>query len=76
MALMCAGFPNVHASAWLLVPTAGALVGTFETIRCLRREWSFYHGTVLILIYADILVVAVIVFLLLYPWLAWMQGAK
>jgi len=74
IALVCVGFPDVHASAWMLVPAAGALLGTFETTRCLRRCWSFYHGAVLILLYSDILVLAVIFFLLLYPWARWLQG--
>jgi hypothetical protein len=73
MALVCVGFPDVHASAWMLIPAAGAVLGTFETTRCLRRRWSFYHGGVLLLLYADILVLAVIFFLLLYPWAQWLQ---
>lgn len=73
MALACVGFPDVHATAWMLVPAGGALVGTFETTRCLRRTWSFYHGGVLLLLYADILVLAVVFFLLLYPWAQWLQ---
>ena len=51
----------------MLIPAAGAVLGTFETSRCLRRRWSFYHGGVLLLLYADVLVLALIVFLLLYP---------
>ena len=73
MALACVGFPDVHATAWMTVPAAGAVLGTFETTRCLRRRWSLYHGGVLILLYADILVLAVIFFLLLYPWAQWLQ---
>lgn len=74
LALACVGFPNVHATAWMLIPAAGALVGTFETTRCLKRQWSFYHGGVMILLYADILVLAVVFFLLLYPWAQWLQS--
>lgn len=73
MALLCVGFPNVHASGWMVIPAAGAVLGTFETTRCLRRRWSFYHGGVMLLLYADILVLAVIFFLLLYPWAQWLQ---
>lgn len=75
IALLCVGFPNVHPSAWVLIPAAGALVGTFETTRCLRRRWSFYHGGVMILLYTDILVLAVIFFLLFYPWAKWLQAS-
>ena len=49
-------------------------VGTWETTRCLQRKWSFYHGGVLLLLYADVLVLALVVFLMLYPYAKWMQG--
>lgn len=73
MALVCGGFPDVHPTAWLIVPAAGAVLGTVDTTRCLRRKWSFYHGGVLLLLYADVLVLALIFFLLLYPWAKWLQ---
>ena len=48
--------------------------GTWETSRCLRRRWSLYHGSVMLLLYADILALALIFFLLLYPYAHWLQG--
>jgi hypothetical protein len=42
--------------------------------RCLQRRWSFYHGGVLLLLYADVLVLALVVFLMLYPYAKWLQG--
>ena len=74
LALVCGGFPDARATAWLLLPAALAVLGTVETTRCLQRKWSFYHGGVLLLLYADVLVVALIFFLLLYPWAKWLQG--
>jgi len=53
---------NVHASLLLLVPVFLAAYGTWETSRCLRPRWSFYHGGVLLLLYADVLALALIVF--------------
>ncbi len=73
VALLCGGFPHVHPSAWLILPAAAAVLGTADTTRCLRRKWSFYHGGVLLLLYADVLVLALIFFLLLYPWAKWLQ---
>jgi hypothetical protein len=35
-----------------------------ETARCLQRKWSFYHAGVLILLYADLMILATIVVLL------------
>lgn len=74
LSLFLAGFPEVHPSPALILPTALALYGTWETIRCLRRKWNFYHGGVLLLLYADVLVLALIVFLLLYPYADWLQS--
>lgn len=74
-AFFWAGFPNVHPTLLLLLPVGGALYGTGETVRCLRRRWSFYHGGVLLLLYTDILALALIVFLFLYPWAGWLQGS-
>jgi len=74
LALLCAGFPDIHPSPWILLPACAALYGTWETTRCLRRRWSFYHGGVMLLLYADVLVVALILFLLLYPYAHWLQG--
>jgi hypothetical protein len=74
LALLFSGFPDIHPSLGLLLPTAIAVYGTWETTRCLRQRWSFYHGGVMLLLYADILVLALIVFLLLYPYARWLQG--
>ena len=65
--LRLAGFPNVnnlHRSRWHILTLVIALWGMVETIRCLRRRWSFYHAGVLILIYSDLMGIAVIVALL------------
>jgi len=74
LALVSAGFPDIHTSWWMVVPTLGSLYGTWETGRCLRRRWDFYHGGVMLLLYTDVLVVALVLFLFLYPWARWLQG--
>ena len=74
LAIRWVGFPNIHPSLLVAIPAAGAFYGTWETTRCLRRRWSFYHGGVMLLLYADILVLALILFLLLYPYAQWLQG--
>src|ERR1700733_14117065 len=65
---------NVRGSLMVAVPGCLAVYGTWETSRCLRPRWSFYHGGVLLLLYADVLALALIVFLLLYPYARWLQG--
>jgi hypothetical protein len=74
LAFTVGGFPNVHASLLMVVPVALAAWATWETTRCLQRRWSFYHGGVLLLLYADVLVLALVVFLMLYPYAKWLQG--
>jgi hypothetical protein len=68
--LALAGFPNVlhlHASSWQFVPVVAAICGMFDTARCLDRTWSLYHGGVLILLYSELMILAMAVFLWIYP---------
>ena len=74
LAFVVGGFPNVHASPLMVVPVLLAGWSTWETTRCLQRKWSFYHGGVLLILYAEVLVLALVVFLMLYPYAKWLQG--
>ncbi len=38
-----------------------------ETARCLQRKWSLYHGAVILLLYTDLMILAMIVILVAYP---------
>lgn len=67
-AFFLAGFPDLHPDPRLLIPAGIALAGTLDTMRCLRLKWSFYHGGVILLLYMDIMAMAMILFLLLYPY--------
>jgi hypothetical protein len=65
--LHLAGFPyiqNLHGSWWQILALLVAAWGMAETARCLRRKWSLYHAGVLILLYADLMILATIVVLL------------
>ncbi|HEX3436349.1 MAG TPA: permease [Pseudacidobacterium sp.] len=73
MSFLLSGFPNVHPSLKLMIPAVLALYGTYDTVRCLRLRWSFYHGGVLLLLYMDVMALAMIFFLLLYPYEEWIQ---
>ena len=67
--LLLAGFPHIeqiHGSKWQIAALLGALWGMGETARCLRRKWSLYHAGVLILLYADLIILAAIVALLAF----------
>ncbi|MGD0732312.1 MAG: permease [Terracidiphilus sp.] len=68
--LRLAGFPDIHAlhgSSWQIVPVVAAAWGMAETARCLGRKWSLYHAGVLILLYSELMILALTLFLCLYP---------
>jgi hypothetical protein len=64
-----AGFPhvkNLHSSPWLLLAVLAAAWAMAETVRCLGRRWSFYHAGVLLLLYSDLMILAMALFFWLY----------
>jgi hypothetical protein len=68
--LLLAGFPhieNLHGSRWQVLTLFPGAWGMGETVRCLQRRWSLYHAGVLLLLYADLMILAMIVFLVAYP---------
>jgi len=68
--LRLAGFPrieNLHGSRWQIAALLVAAWGMAETARCLQRHWSFYHAGVLIMLYADLMIMLAIVVLLTVP---------
>jgi CO dehydrogenase/acetyl-CoA synthase gamma subunit (corrinoid Fe-S protein) len=68
--LRLAGFPsvdNLHGSHWQILALLVAAWGMAETARCLQRKWSLYHAGVLLLLYADLMILAGIVVLLAVP---------
>ena len=67
-AVLLSDFPNNRATLLLLLPTVGAMLGTAETVRCMRQRWDFYHAGVILCVYMDLMALAVIVFLLIYPY--------
>jgi hypothetical protein len=71
--LLLSGFPHVHTAWPLVFAVLAALWGTYDTVRCLRLKWSFYHGGVLLLLYMDVMALTMIFFLFLYPYAEWIQ---
>jgi hypothetical protein len=70
VSLRLGGFPDLatlHASRWQLVPAALALGGLAETLRCVRRRWDMYQAGILILLYSELMILAMAVFLFFYP---------
>ena len=69
-------FPHNRANPFLVFPTFFALVGTADTVRCIRKRWSLYHGGVLFLIYMDLMADAMILFFFLYPYSLWITTSR
>ena|ERR1700761_4384374 len=70
VSLRLAGFPHIellHRSKWQIAVLAAGLGGMAETARCMKRKWTLYHAGVLILLYAELLILTMIVFLTIYP---------
>ncbi|HVZ83725.1 MAG TPA: hypothetical protein VG893_08620 [Terracidiphilus sp.] len=69
VSLRLAGFPhieNLHGSHWQILALLVAVWGMVETARCLHRRWSLYHAGILLLLYADLMILTMIVFLVAY----------
>lgn len=67
-AIFLSDFPHNRATLLLVVPTLFAILGTADTVRNMRRRWSFYHAGVILCIYMDLMAVAMILFFLVYPY--------
>jgi hypothetical protein len=67
--LLLEGFPRtgaLHASPWQILVVPVAFTAMIDTFRCLGRHWSLYHAGVLILLYAELLILALALFFWLY----------
>lgn len=68
--MLLEGFPrtnSLHASPWQILVVPAACWGMIETARCLSRKWSFYHAGVLILLYSELMILAMAIFFWLVP---------
>ena len=72
-AFRLADFPHNHATLLIVLPFLIAAVGTWDTARCMQRRWGFYHGGVILLLFMDLMAVAMILFLLFYPYAQWIS---
>ena len=68
--LLLAGFPHIeklHSSSWQIAALFIAAWGMAETGRCMGGKWNLYHAGVLILLYSDLVILTLIVFMVAYP---------
>ena len=67
--LALAGFPRIeklHGTHWQIAVVPFACWGLVETARCLRQRWSLYHAGVLILLYTELMVLAMVLVLCVF----------
>lgn len=64
-------FPYNRLNPWLAIPLAVSMIGTADTLRCMRKRWNWYHGGVILCAYMDLMCVCMILFFLIYP--LWLQ---
>jgi hypothetical protein len=70
ISLRLGGFPDItalHLSHWQVVP--GLMTGwsIAETLRCADRTWSLHYAAVLMLLYSEMMILCMAVFLFFYP---------
>jgi hypothetical protein len=63
------GFPHSRATLLLLIPAGLALLGTFDTLRCMQPRRNLYHAGVMLCLFMDMLAVCLILFFLFFPYL-------
>lgn len=68
-AAVLAHFPHVQPTLWVLAPMVLVLAGTADTVRNIRRRWSFYHAGVMLCLYMDLMSIFLVLFFLVYPFL-------
>jgi len=56
-----------RASNGQILPVLLACWAMAETFRCLGRRWNLYHAGVLILLYSELMILALALFLWIYP---------
>lgn len=74
LALRLADFPENRANPFLVLPFLLAAAGTVDTARNMRRRWDWYHGGVVLCLYADLMILSMIIFFWLYPYASWLSG--
>jgi len=66
LSLRLAGFPALdspHPSPWQAVVIPIVAWAMIETVRCLKSRWSFYHAGVVILLYSELMILVMALFL-------------
>jgi len=67
--LLLAGFPHtdaLHHSPWQILLEPVVFWAMIETGRCLGRRWTLYYAGILLLLYSELMILALVLFLWIY----------
>jgi hypothetical protein len=67
-AFRLSGFPLTRATLLLIIPALLAMLGMFDTLRCMQPKRNLYHAGVMLLLFMDMLAICLILFFLLFPY--------
>ncbi len=65
---LISGYPDLRRSPWMIVPVVVCAMAALDTARCMQKRWNFYHGAVLLLLYADLMILLMLTFFLVVPY--------
>ena len=65
---LISGYPDLRPNPWMMVPVLVCALAALDTARCMQRRWNFYHGAVLLLLYADLMILLMLTFFLAVPY--------
>jgi hypothetical protein len=75
-AFQLSDFPRNRPTLLLILPSLLAIAGTLDTVRCMQRRWSWYHGGVVLCVYMDLMALAMILFFFVYPYMQWLAKSR
>jgi hypothetical protein len=70
ISLRLGGFPDItalHLSHWQVLPALMTGWSIAETLRCADRTWSLHYAGVLMLLYSEMMILCMAIFLFFYP---------
>lgn len=60
-------FPDLRPNALLFLPPVLCVLAVRDTIRCLQVRWSLHHCGVVLFLYADVMLLVLLLFIAAYP---------
>ena len=62
------GFPVLRPNPLLILPVLLCAMAALDTARCMQKQWNFYHGAVLLLLYTDLMILLALTIFFVIPY--------